>query len=56
MKLKQNIQMVNLLITFNSIDDQERILGWINDAQTIEKINSQITKSRLNTLINYLSP
>ena len=40
----------------NSIDDQERILGWINDAQTIEKINSQITKSRLNTLINYLSP
>ena len=40
----------------NSIDGQERILGWINDAQTIEKINSQITKSRLNTLINYLSP
>lgn len=40
----------------NSIDDQERILGWINDAQTIEKINSQITKTRLNTLINYLSP
>ena len=40
----------------NSIDDQERILGWINAAQTIEKINSQITKSRLNTLINYLSP
>ena len=40
----------------NSIDGQERILGWINDAQTIEKINSQITKTRLNTLINYLSP
>ena len=40
----------------NSIDGQERILGWINDAQTIEKIDSQITKSRLNTLVNYLTP
>ena len=40
----------------NRIDEQDRILGWINDAHTIDKINSQITKSRLNTLVNYLTP
>ena len=41
----------------NCIDeDKEKIYGWVTDDTTIEKIENQMTISRLKTLINYLSP
>lgn len=32
------------------------ILGWVNDKQTIARMNAQMTNSRLKTLMNNLSP
>ena len=41
----------------NCIDeDKEKIYGWVTDDTTIEKIENQMTISRLKTLMNYLSP
>ena len=36
--------------------DKEWICGWVTDEATMEKIDDQMTISRLKTLTNYISP
>ena len=37
-------------------ENRDVILGWVNDKQTIARIDAQMTNSRLKTLMNNLSP
>lgn len=56
-EIKENHPNGKFSYHINCIDEnKEKIYGWVTDNATIEKIENQMTNSRLKTLMNNLSP